>query len=422
MMFEQIPLTVLGISHKTAPVDIREQVALSVDEQHDILNALAADEHTHGAIVLSTCNRTEIYLSSDHTESSLSTFHSWFETNKSVSHFREEFAYIYTGYDALFHFFKVISSLDSQIVGETQITGQVKDAYNRALELKATDSLLNKIFNFGIQAQKKVRNDTYLCQGAVSISFAGVELAEKIFSRLEDRSVLLVGAGETAELCSEHFRKKGVSTFHILNRTFTKAEALAKRFAGKAFAFDQLESAFTNVDIVISATASTDYVLTLDLIKKIRKQRKNAPLFLIDLAIPRDIDPAINKLDGIYLYNLDDLSEIVSINTEKRLEELPKATKIIESVIKDFEEWFATYSLSSTIGRLKTYFQTIFHNEIKRATKDVTPEAQPALDELEKNLTNKLLRQHVKLLKKNGSTTDQNVHIEMIHKLFELEE
>lgn len=422
MIVEQIPFAVLGISHKTAPVQIREQVALSIEEQQELLTHLTSEEATHGALVLSTCNRTEVYLSSEHMDASLSTFFSWFEKHKSVSYFQNEYAYLHTGYEALRHFFKVISSLDSQIVGETQITGQVKEAYHRALELGATDSLLNKVFNFGIQAQKKVRNDTYLCQGAVSISFAGVELAEKIFSRLQERSVLLVGAGETAELCAEHFRKKGVSQFHIVNRTLKNAQALAERFHGKAFAMHDLQAAFANVDIVISATSSPDVVLPFDLLNGIHKHRKTLPLFLIDLAVPRDIDPAINKLDDVYLYNLDDLTEIVHLNTQKRANELPKASKIIESVLKEFEEWFATYSLSSTISKLKTYFQTIFHNEIKRATKDITVEAQPALEALEKNLTNKLLRQHIKLLKKNGSTTDQNVHIEMIHKLFEMEE
>lgn len=422
MMFEHIPFAVLGISHKTAPVDIREQVALSVEEQDDVLKLFIADEHTSGAMVLSTCNRTEIYLSSEHIEASLSVFQTWFTENKKVPYFQDEYAYVYTGYDGLLHFFKVISSLDSQIIGETQITGQVKEAYNKALELHATDSLLNKVFNFGIQAQKKVRNNTYLCQGAVSISFAGVELAEKIFSRLEDRVVLLVGAGETAELSADHFRKKGVSTFHVVNRTLSKAQRLAEQLDGKAFGMDDIEAAFDKIDIVISATASQDYVITYEMIKKIHKKRKNAPLFLIDIAIPRDIDPAISRLDDVYLYNLDDLTEIVKLNTQKRADELPKATRIIDGVIEDFEEWFGTYSLSSTISKLKTYFQNLFHNEIKRAAKNIPEDAQPALDELEKNLTNKFLRQHIKLLKKNGSIDGQNSHIEVIHNLFELEE
>ncbi len=422
MMFEHFPFAVLGISHKTAPVDIREKVALSVEEQDDILKLFIADEHTSGAMVLSTCNRTEIYVSSEHIEASLSVLQAWFKQHKKAPYFQGTFAYLYTGYDGVLHFFKVISSLDSQIIGETQITGQVKEAFNRALVLNATDSLINKIFNFGIQAQKKVRTNTYLCQGAVSISFAGVELAEKIFSRLEDRAVLLVGAGETAELSAEHFRKKGVSEFHVVNRTLSKAQALAARLSGAAFGMDNIEQAFDNVDIVISATASPHYVITFDFMKSMHKKRKKAPIFLIDLAVPRDIDPTISKLEDVYLYNLDDLTEIVNLNTQKRADELPKAARIIDSVVKDFEEWFGTYSLSSTIGKLKSYFQNIFHNEIKRASRDLTVEVQPALDELEKNLTNKFLRQHIKLLKKNGSTSDQNLHIEMIHHLFELDE
>lgn len=421
MKFEQIPLAVIGISHKTASVEIRENVALSGAEQIDILKMFVADENTQGAIVLSTCNRTEIYVSSEHVDASLSLIRHWFHHKKAIDYFASDYAYIHSGHDALLHFFRVISSLDSQIVGETQITGQVKDAYTQALELKATDSLLNKIFNFAIQAQKKVRNDTYLCQGAVSISFAGVELAEKIFTDLQDRTVLLIGAGETAELCAEHFRKKGVCRFHITNRTPQNAERLAEKFQGKAFAMEELESAFENVDIVISATASPRHIVTSELIKKLFKGRTKRPLFLIDLAIPRDIDPAINKLEAIYLYNLDDLNEIVKINSDKRASEIPKANKILQSVVKDFDEWFATYSLSSTISKLKRYFERVFHDEITRIAKNMTDEARPGLEALEKNLTNKLVRQHVKLLKKNNSSLDQQAHIEMIHDLFEME-
>lgn len=421
MKFEQIPLAVTGISHKTAPVEIRESAALSKDEQIAILKQFLEHEYTQGTIVLSTCNRTEVYLSSEHIEASLSVLHAWFREQKSIDYFETANAYLYTGHDALFHFFKVISSLDSQIIGETQITGQVKDAYTLAFELKATDSLLNKIFHFGIQAQKKVRNDTYLCQGAVSISFAGVELAEKIFADMQNRTVLLIGAGETAELCAEHFRKKGVSRFRIANRTFKKAQLLAETFNGCAFEMNDLESAFENVDIAIAATASQNYVLTTELIKKIARERKNRSLLLIDLAIPRDIDPSVNKLADVYLYNLDDLREIVKINSEKRSSEIPKADKILEGMIKDFDEWFATYSLSMTISKLKSYFERLFHHETNRISKNMPAEARPGLEELQRNLTNKLVRQYIKLLKKNSTTIDQQTYIELIHNLLELD-
>lgn len=422
MVEEKIPLAVYGISHKTAPVHIREKVALSTAEQETFLKTLISDGYTQGALVLSTCNRTEIYLSSEETDGSLSTLKSLYTTHKPeyAYYLSDEFFYLYRGYNALFHFFKVISSLDSQIVGETQITSQVKNAYQQAYDLNATDSLMNKSFNYGIQAQKKVRTKTYLCQGAISISFAGVKLAEKIFYDLENHTALLVGAGETAELCLEHFRKRGVQKFHIANRTIDKAEKLARRFGGTAFHMDDLETAFQGVDIVISATSSQTYVINAKLIKNIIKSHKHHPLFLIDLAIPRDIDPSINDMDNVYLYNLDDLNEIVKLNTKKRENEIPKALQLIETVIEDFNKWFATYSMSSTISKLKRHYRSLLHSEIDRVAVNASPDTQMIFEELEENLTNKLLRQYVILMKKNGSSNKQQLYIEMIHNLMEL--
>ncbi len=425
MNLENVPFAIIGISHHTAPVQVRGEVALNVEDQKITLEYLKKSDYTQGCIVLSTCNRTEIYLSSENIEQSVIDFKDWFSNYKQCDYFNNaDYTYVHSGVKAVEHFFKVISSLDSQIVGETQITGQVKEAYNLALEMHATDSLINKIFNFGIQAQKDVRNSTYLCAGAVSISFAGVELAEKIFNKLEDKKVLLFGAGETAELAADHFSKKGVRQFHVINRTYEKAESLAKLLNGKAFSLDQMDDAFEGVDIVISATSSTEHVITFAYIKQLGRKRRNTPLFLIDLAIPRDIDPAIEKLQGVYLYNLDDLQEIVKINTSKRTKEIPKALKSIDDVMQDWVEWYGTYSLSSTIGKLKNYFEQVCTNEINRALKAIPEDSTDPcdFDVLKTNLINKLVRQHIKLLKKtNGNPDYQQTHINLIHDLFELE-
>ena len=423
MNIEQIPFLVIGISHHTAPVGIREAVALDEDEQKSTLEFLKQDEHVNGCLVLSTCNRTEIYISSENPESCFDLVKTWFHTAKQCDYFSHTgHTYTHSGHEAVQHFFKVISSLDSQIVGETQITGQVKEAYNLAFEQHATDSLINKLFNFGIQAQKKVRNETYLCNGAVSISFAGVELAERIFNKLDDMQVLVVGAGETAELAADHFRKKGVTQFKVVNRTLSRAEALADTLGGAAFSLDRLPECIEGTDIIISATASPEYVITHDLVRQVLKKRRHDPLFLIDLAIPRDIDPQIDEMTDVYLYNLDDLQEIVKLNTDKRKNEIPKAMKSVDAVMKDFMDWFATYSMSSTISKLKDYFTDVLTNEINRVARDFPNGQAKELETLKTNLINKLVRQHVKLIKKtNGNADHQKQHLDMIRDLFELD-
>jgi len=422
-MDKNICIAVFGISHKTAAVDIREKIALDWPEQEEVMNELIRHFDLRGCMTLSTCNRTEVYFSGDDISDKFTPMREWLDEYKGLNSFKDDnLVYTYEQDEAVRHLFKVMSGMESQILGEPQITGQVKDSYNFALKNNNTDACLNKLFNFGMQAQKKVRTNTFLTEGAVSVSSTGVELAKKIFNDLNGKEVLLVGAGKTAELAATHFLEKGVEKFHMVNRTLKTAKKLAAKFNGTAYALEEMESAMSSVNIVISATSSTEYVITDELMKSVSKNRHYRPIFLIDLAIPRDIDPGIDKYDGVYLYNLDDLNEIIRLNIEKRNKELPKATKIIEEYIAEFEEWHRNHSMGSIIARLKEKLESIRLNELEINAHKFKNNGFEEMDLLTKSLMNKIVKQHIISLKKSLPDQDHyDIHKKIITETFDLE-
>jgi glutamyl-tRNA reductase len=423
-MSDQIPLGLIGISHKTAAVEIREKVALSDEEQKVAVKYLIEEYHADGCMVLSTCNRTEIYVSNNKIESTIEHIKSWLNDFKKCTEYADQdICYTVKGDAVVEHFCHVLSGLDSQIVGEQQIVGQVKDSYDLTHSLNGTDALINKLFNFAMQAKKKVHNDTFLSDGTVSVSFAGVELARKIFSDLADKKILLVGAGKTAELAAFHFQENGVSNIHIVNRTFERAEELAKKLQGKAHPIEEMGDVLLDTDIVISATASKEYVVTAEFIKPISRKRHHRPIFLIDLAIPRDIDPKIDKIDGVFLYNLDDLHEIVKANLEKRKKEIPKASKIIDEFVTEFKKWVSMNSMASVVGRLKKKLDVLRLNEMDRLKAKLPQNGYKAeIDNLTESIINKVVRHHVKSLKKAAHNPEQyKQQIEMILNIYELD-
>ncbi len=423
-MSDQIPLGLIGISHKTATVEIREKVALSEEEQKVVVSHIMDNFHTDGCMVLSTCNRTEIYISSNKTDKTIDSIKSWLNEYKNCTEYTDDrITYQLKNTDVVEHYFKVLAGLDSMIIGEKQIAGQVKDSYELTHALNGTDAIINKLFNFAMQAKKKVHNDTFLSDGTVSVSFAGVELARKIFSDLSDKKILLIGAGKTAELAAYHFQENGVKNIHVVNRTFERAQELAEKLDGVAHRLEELAEVLVDTDIVISATASEAYVLTADLLKPISKKRNHKPIFLIDIAIPRDIDPGIDKFDGVFLYNLDDLHEIVKANLEKRKKEIPKSMKIIQEFITDFEKWVSMNSLNSVVGRIKKKLDVMRLNEMDRLKSKLPQNGYKAeIDNLTESIINKVVRQHVKSLKKAAHDPElYRQQVEMILSIYELD-
>jgi glutamyl-tRNA reductase len=424
-MTERIPIGVLGISHRTAGVEIRDHIALSEKEQKVLIQTLKQRPNIQGSLVLSTCNRTEIYLSGEDLVSEIKEIRNWLAAFKKCEHFNNaDISYELYGEDMARHFFKVISGLDSQIVGEVQITTQVKECYNLSHDLEGTDAVLNKLFNFAMQAKKKVFNNTFLYDGTVSISFAGVELARKIFTEFTNKNILMIGAGKTAELAAFHFKENGVKHINVVNRTLASAQRLARELNGEAYPMEDLVSALKSTDIVISATSSQDYIITTDILKTVCDQNNYQPIFLIDLAIPRDIEPECSSLDCVYLFNLDDLQEIVNLNLEKRKSEIPKSVRIIDEFILEFRKWHESQSMASVIRRLKSHLDRVRLNEIERLKKSLPQNGYAEeIDHLTENIINKVVRQHVKTLKKYSSNPElYNQHLDLINKLYELDD
>ncbi len=419
-----IKIAAIGISYKTAEVEIREQAALSASEQLRVMEELKNFFGIRGVMTLSTCNRTEIYISDEAPEDRVEEVRSWLDSFKQIKgiYTNDQYTYVYYHEEAAAHLFRVMSGMDSQILGEPQITGQVKDSYHTALEQKHTDTYLNKLFNFGMQAQKKVRTDTFLTDGAISVSFAGVELAKKLFRDLGGKEILLVGAGDTAELAAKHFLDKGVTAIHIANRTLAKAELLTGEIGGKAYSLEQLPAVLQKADIVISATSSREYVITADMMREVFRNRKDKLIFLIDLAIPRDIDPAVEEIDGVFSYNLDDLNQVVRLNLEKRESEIPKAEKIISKYIDDYKEWLLHHSLGSTIAKMKNRFEEIRDNEMNYVRGKLKNNGLEEIELLTKSMMNKIMKYHIQSLKKSVSDPEKyRIHKELLHSTFNLD-
>jgi glutamyl-tRNA reductase len=411
----------IGVSHKTATVDIREAVALSDSETDAIDAGLLEAFDIDGCLAISTCNRTEIYVSGERSAGLLPEIAKWLDGFKSCTHFTdEEHTYQYLGEEAVAQFFRVVSGLDSQIVGEPQITGQVKDSYNHAHAVHSTDALLNKLVSYGLQAQKKIRSGTFLADGAVSVSYAGVEMARKIFRKLDDKRVLLVGAGDTAELAARHFMEREVESIFIANRTESKARDLAGSLGGRAVGLDELGAVLETVDIVISATSSTEHVITRDMMGAACKTRRYKPVFLIDLAVPRDIDPGIHKLDGVYLYNMDDLDHVVNANLDKRKQEIPKALKIVDEYVDLFAKWTSTHSVGATINRLKDFFENVRRKELDRLGNRLPSDGYDQINYLTQSIINKIMHSHIKLLKSEIQNPGKHEeHLAFVKKLIE---
>ena len=423
-MHPEVPLALVGISHHTASVEVRDRVSLSEDEQKSMLPQLRERFGAEGALIMSTCNRTEVYLSGQDLPNRITGIREWLDQIKGTSYFTDDnITYRTFGPGAVRHFFALIAGLDSQIIGEQQITTQVKEGYNLAHEVDVTDALINKLFNYGMQAKKRVYNETLLYDGTVSVSFAGVELARKIFNSLENKEILLIGAGKTAELAAYHFTENGAKNINVANRSLDRARELASKTGGRVWSLDELPSALKSTDIAISATGSTGYILDAETMRRIGRERHHRPLFLIDLAVPRDIEPEAGEIDGVYLYNLDDLEAIVKSNLENRRREIPKAMKIVDEVAAEFLGWLSTYSMTAIIGRLKEHLDALRMRELERMKKRLPSNGSlKEIDELTQGIMNKLIRQHMKSLKRHaGDPAIYQQHVDLIYNLYELD-
>ncbi|MBW2558369.1 MAG: glutamyl-tRNA reductase [Deltaproteobacteria bacterium] len=417
-------IILLGINHRSAPLSIRERLSISCGEEGKTLEALKNIPHVREAMYLSTCNRAEVLVNIKPADEVVEKLKAFITEHGNLS--PEEMGkclYVYRDEDAVRHLFRVASSLDSMIMGEPQILGQVKDAYRLCVRQKTSGVILNKLLHHAFSVAKRVRTETSIASNAVSVSFAAVKLAKKIFGTLGRKKVLLVGAGEMAQLAARHLMDNGVDRIIFTNRTYENAVKLANDFHGLPVEFELLEEKLGDVDIVISSTGSPDCIISGDMVATALRRRRNRLMFLIDVAVPRDIDPAAGKIDNVYLYNIDDLQGVVDENMQSRLNEARDAEAIIDEEVARFSGWFATLEVVPTIVDLKNKIEEIVRGETERShswMKDLGGEERENIEILVNSIVNKILHDPVVGLKKESLNGEADPYVAVVKKLFKL--
>lgn len=413
-------ILVIGLNHKTADVEVRERIAFNGQKLEEGLLRIRELPGVDEAVILSTCNRVEIYSdvkdpeqASDSIISFLADFHGIDKGDIKNA------LYTFSDNDAVVHLFRVASSLDSMVVGEPQILGQIKDAFEFALRKKTTGIFLNRLMKKAISVAKRVRTETRIAENAVSISFAAAELARKIFTDLWEMSFMLLGAGEMAELAAKHMMSFGIKEVIVVNRTYERGCELAKEFDGRAARFEDLMKEMVHTDIIICSTGAHSYVLRKDDMVKIMKERRQKPVFIIDISVPRNIDPEINDLDNVYLYDIDDLQGVVDANILERKKEAEKAGLIIDEEIEGFKKWLNSLDSVPTIVAIREKAEAIKRDELERLTNrfpDLGEKERKAIEYMASAIVNKLIHPPTAALKDDSD--DREALIATIKKLY----
>ncbi len=416
-------IAVVGLNHKTAEVELREKLAFSGPRLEEGLLRIKEIPGIKEAAILSTCNRVEIYLTVFDLEKAFSLLKDFLVQFFDLRRDSLDAAlYLHDDMMAVKHIFRVASSLDSMVLGEPQILGQLKDAFDFALDKRATGALLNRLLKKSISVAKRVRTETRIASSAVSISFAAVELAKKIFSDLSGKSFMLLGAGEMAELAAKHMMNNGVQEIAVANRTFERGCELAQEFSGKAIRFEEFPDRLVHTDILICSTGAPSYVLLKEHMQKAMKLRKQKPVFLIDISVPRNIDPAINDMDNVYLYNVDDLNDVVDTNRQERQKEAEKAEEIVAEEIETFKKWLSTLDSVPAVVALRRKAEAIRREELERFMNrfpDMGEKELRAIEGLSGAIMNKLIHGPTVALK--DETEDKDIMIAVIKKLYGLD-
>jgi glutamyl-tRNA reductase len=417
-------IILIGANHKTASVELRECLAFSEDETVQALEKLKQKKNIREVFLFSTCNRTEVLFIPDGTDN-IKTIKNFFAEFKNIALPKfEDSLYIYKDDAAINHLFKVASSLDSMIIGEPQILGQVKAAFKTATTNNSSGVILNRLLHKTFSIAKKVRKETGIGDNAVSISYAAVELAGKIFSDLSTKSVMLIGAGEMAELAVEHLLSNNVKKIIVANRTFENAVNLAEKFHGQPVKFEEMELMLQEVDIVISSTGATQYILTQSQIKEVMHTRKNRPLFFIDIALPRDIDPDVNRISNTYLYDIDDLQNIVNDNIGKREKETIKAQRLIEQAVIKFKKWLKDLEVVPTIIAVKDKIEKITEIETEKTLltlNHLSKKDSDAIKRMTKAIASRILHDPIRFLKEPGAHRENSFYLNAARQIFDLD-
>jgi len=416
-------LQLLGVNHRTAPVEVRERLAIPESKLPHALQQLMTIPGVNEALILSTCNRVEIVAQTANGSTDLRHFlKQYFEVDPTPY---EPHLYEFRQDDAVRHLFRVASSLDSMVVGEPQILGQVKEAYATARAAGTVQSYLDLLLTRAFAVAKRVRTETAVGSSSVSVASVAVELAGKIFGSLQGKHVCIVGAGKMSELAARHLVAQGAGPVFVANRTYERACALAERFGGQAIKFDSLYENCEKADVVITSTGAPVTIFKREHGARFLAKRRNRPMFFIDLAVPRDVDPEMSKLDGIFVYDIDDLQEAVSSHVESRKKEAEHAESIIRTEVERFHARLQTLHVVPTIVSLQDQFETIRQAELDRVRGrlgKLTPEQEMAVDALTHGIVNKIMHTPIRSLKSAAAGPEMTTIIETFRKIFDLRE
>ena len=399
-------IVLTGLSHKTAPVEVRECLALSKERVAESLRALVDGRVVREGLIVSTCNRVEVVVVVEdgrEAEGAARVLDAMTGSDPQRRELLSKHLYTHAGAAAVRHLFRVASSLDSMVVGEPQILGQVRQAYAQAVEAGTAGRVLHRLLHHSFHAAKRVRSETEIASSAVSVSYAAVELGRKILETLEGRTVLLVGAGEMAELAARHLAGAGASRILVANRTYETARRLACEFGGRAVAFERLADALAEADVVICSTGAREYIITPEVAERARAARRNAPTFYVDISVPRNIDPAVGQLANLFVFDVDDLEAVVASNVREREREAGRASLIVEAEARAFVEALRGLELGPSIGAFREELQNIARCEFAKGRKrlGLSPEQERAVEAMLVSAANKIAHPAIQVMRRS---------------------
>ena len=421
-------ILIVGLNHRTAPVEVREKVAFDASLLGEALKRLHSLPSVKEGVILSTCNRVEVITASSDLPATSREIKDFLMEQESVAGHGglDDHLYAYSGDMAVRHIFRVAASLDSMVVGEPQILGQIKDYYLAAQEAGTVGAILHRLFHRAFSVAKRVRTETGIASRAVSVSSVAVELAKRIFDRLEDKTVMLIGAGKMGDLVARHLQRNGVSSLMVTNRTFERAVQLAAEFRGNPIRFEDYPRYLKLADLVVGCTGSSELLLRPETVAEVLKERKQRAMFFIDIGDRRNFDPAINEIDNVYLYNIDDLEAVAKENLRERASEVQKAEEIVEEEVGGFLRWLVSLEQVPTIVALRQKLEEIRRGELEKSLstslKGLSEKDREALEVMTSAMISKILHAPITRLKKQPEDQDEALYIEALKRLFDLAE
>jgi glutamyl-tRNA reductase len=421
-------ILIVGLNHRTASVEVREKVAFDAAVLGPALRQLRALPSVREGVILSTCNRVEVIAAASDAQSAAREIKE-FLTDQEAARGEgelESYLFVHTGGEAVRHLFRVAASIDSMVVGEPQILGQIKDYYFAAQEAGAVGTILHRLFHRSFSVAKRVRTETGIASRAVSVSSVAVELAKRIFDRLEDKTVMLIGAGKMGALVARHLQRNGIGSLMVTNRTFERAVQLAAEFRGNPIRFEEYPRYLKLADLVVGCTGAPEVLLGPETVAEVLRQRKQKAVFFIDIGDRRNFDPRINGLDNVYLYNIDDLQAVAQENLLGRAAEVKKAEEIVEEEAAGFERWLGLLEQVPTIVALRRKVEEIRRAELEKSLgtslKGLSEQERRALEDMTAAMVSKILHAPITRLKKQSEDRDEAFFIDALKKLFDLEE